>query len=143
MNQKTTSELSRVLNNLSTSQSLDSYVTDLPDLTEQHFADYFMSLPKVRSLSNRQLIDRSGIERTYFYQIINKTRQPGRDKVILLSLAAGLDLTETQRGLEMCNLGVLYPRRRRDAIVIFAINRSLSVTDAQELLLNFNEEPLK
>lgn len=132
-----------MLNNLSSFHSLNSYVSDLPHLEEGHFSDYFLSLPEVQQFSNRELIARSGIERTYYYQIINGTRQPGRDKVLLLSLAAKLTLKETQRSLELCNLGVLYPRRRRDAIISFAINHHLSVADTQELLLNFKELPLK
>lgn len=143
MDSKTTHELSHILNQLSSSRSLTSYVSDLPDLSGCHFSDYFLSLPKVKALDNRELILQSGIERTYYYQIINGTRQPGRDKVILLSLAAKLTLEETQRGLELCNLGILYPRRRRDAIVIFAINHQLSVSDTQELLLNFQETGLQ
>lgn len=132
-----------MLNNLSSFHGLSSYVSDLPDLDGCRFADYFLSLPEVRNLSNRELITRSGIERTYYYQIVNGTRQPGRDKVLLLSLAAKLSLEETQRALKLCNLGILYPRRRRDAIVTFAVNHSLSVADTQDLLLNFNEQPLQ
>jgi transcriptional regulator with XRE-family HTH domain len=143
MDQKTTNELSHMLNNLSSFHSLNSYVSDLPDLTGCHFADYFLSLPEVQKLSNRELITRSGIERTYYYQILNGTRQPGRDKVLLLSLAAKLTLEETQRALKLCNLGILYPRRRRDAIVTFAVNHHVSVADTQELLLNFEEQPLQ
>lgn len=143
MNQKTTNELSHMLNQISSFHSLNTYVSDLPHLEEGHFPDYFLSLPEVQKLNNRDLIMRSGIERTYFYQIINGTRQPGRDKVLLLALAAKLTLKETQRALELCNLGVLYPRRRRDAIISFAINHHLSVADTQELLLNFNENPLR
>lgn len=142
MDPKTSGELSHILNSIHSMHSLDSYVSDLPDLRDTHFAEYFSSLPEVKGLTNRQLIDRSGIERTYFYQIMNGTRQPGRDKVLLLSLAAKLTLEETQRSLKICNLGILYVRRRRDAILIFALNRHLKVSDTQELLLNFGEEPL-
>lgn len=143
MDQKTTNELTHILNNICSAHSLDTYVSDLPDSDDFHFADYFTSLPEVRKLSNRELITGSGIERTYYYQILNGTRQPGRDKVLLLCLAAKLTLAETQRALEVSNLGVLYPRRRRDAIIIFALNRHLNTADAQELLLNFKEAQLE
>lgn len=142
MEQKTTRELSHMLTNVQSLQNLESYTSDLPDLSDCQFADYFRSLPNVQKLSSRELILRSGIERTYFYQIMNGTRNPGRDKVIMLSLAAELTLSETQRALKLCNLGILYARRRRDAVISFALQKHLSVDDAQELLLHFKESPL-
>ena len=108
----------------------------------QTFSAYFLSLDKVKQMTRVEIIRKSGLERTYAYQILNGTRLPGRDKVIALALASGLSLTETQRALEICSLGILYSRNRRDAILIFSVNRGITVQETQELLVEFGEKPL-
>ena len=89
------------------------------------------------------LIRRTGIERTYGYQLLKGMRSPGRDKVLLFCLAAGLDLHETQRALRAAGEPILYSRKRRDAILIFAVNEKLSISDTQELLTQFDEQVLQ
>lgn len=142
MDRKSTNELLHTLTNLTSSGSLEHYVSDPDHFTQMRFTDYYNSLPEVKERKYTDLIRESGIERTYFYQIMNGRRQPGRDKIILLSLAAGLSLKEVQRALEITGLGILYSRNRRDAILIFAFTKGLGVSDAQELLSHFGEEVL-
>lgn len=142
MDQKSTTELLHILTNLSSSGELKHYVADSDHFTQTSFSDYYNSLPHVKEQKYTDLIRKSGIERTYFYQIMNGRRQPGRDKVILLSLAAGLSLKEVQRALEITQLGILYSKNRRDAILIFAFTKELDVQDTQDLLAHFDEKTL-
>lgn len=62
---------------------------------------------------------------------------------ILSRIDSEKDLTETQRLLEVTNLGILYARNRRDAILIFCINKELSVTDTEELIDRMGETTLQ
>ena len=77
---------------------LSRYLDDLDqDESWIGFRDYFFSIPKVREQKVADIIVHSGLDRTYAYQILNGRRQnPGKDKIIRLCLAAGLDLEETQ-----------------------------------------------
>lgn len=143
MDPKTTTELLHILTNMNSSRELKSYASDPGHFTQMSFSDYYNSLSAVKQYKYTELISRSGIERTYFYQIMSGKRQPGRDKVILLALAAGLSVKETQRSLEIAGLGILYSRNRRDAILIFAVTKRLGVTDTQELLAHFEEKLLE
>ena len=142
INEKTTHDLLKVLQNLDRADDLGEYISQAAGSESLTFADYFCSLPCVRSHSNADLIRRSGIERTYYYQLINGTRRPGRDKVILLGLAAGLSVKEVQRALEISQLGILYAKNRRDSILIFALQNAINIDDTQELLLSYQEAPL-
>lgn len=142
MNQKTTAELLHILTSIGSEKSLKSYAAETEHFSELSFTDYYNSLPEVKRRKYPDLIRESGIERTYFYQIMNGNRRPGRDKVILLALAAHLTMEETQRALELSCLGILYARNRRDAILIYAVTKLLSATEAQELLERFGEKPL-
>lgn len=68
---------------------------------------------------------------------------PGRDKAIMICLALHLNLDMTQKALECAKLPVLYPRDRRDAIIIFAIEHDSSVDDTCDLLDEFGEKILE
>lgn len=115
---------------------LSRYLDDLDqDESWIGFRDYFFSIPKVREQKVADIIVHSGLDRTYAYQILNGRRQnPGKDKIIRLCLAAGLDLEETQRALKVSGMPILYPRDKKDATVIFAIEHGLSVISTNELL---------
>ena len=89
-----------------------------------------------------ELIAASQIQRNYGYQILNGTRKPSRDKVLALCLALRLNLPDTGRALTLAQLGQLYPKKRRDSILIFSLNKRLSVLQTNELLLEMKEELL-
>jgi transcriptional regulator with XRE-family HTH domain len=138
---KKTEELLDVLTRTDTPPKLGTYLDGLDPLPVG-FADYFGRLPKVQAFSKKELIERSGLDRTYAYHILNGTKQPSRDKILALSLAAGLDLTETQRALELTHEGILYAKNRRDAMLIYAVKNGLSVMEANDLLHHFGAPPL-
>ena len=71
------------------------------------------------------------------------TRSPGRDKILLLCLAARLPLNKVQRSLEISGQAILYARNKRDSAVIFAINEKLTVPEVNELLFQLGEPLLK
>ena len=143
MEDSTTSRLSKILSDIDSTRDMEEYL-DLPKVNDhyQNFPDFFRSLPAYSQMESGELITRSGLERSYYYQVMKGTRSPGRDKVLRLCLAAGLDLKETTRALELSGNAVLYPRSRRDIILTVAINQKAGVIDANLLLNKYGEEPL-
>lgn len=51
-------------------------------------------------------------------------------------------LTETSQLLRLAGHGSLYPKVRRDAAIIFAIEKKHTMQQANELLLSLQETPL-
>jgi hypothetical protein len=144
MEETTTNRLENVLLNAHSISSLEDYLyKDDATLPYGSFVDYFFSLPEVSGKDKSEIIRKSGIERTYCYQIFNKRKKPGRDKIIELSIAMGLSLKETQRGLKIGNEPVLYSRNKRDAIIIFCINEGKNLMDTEELLTEYGENSLE
>ena len=143
MEDSTTSRLSKILSDIDSTRDMEEYL-ELPKVNDtfQSFQDYFRSLPAYSRMDSGELITRSGLERSYYYQVMKGTRSPGRDKVLRLCLAAGLSLKETTRALELSGNAVLYPRSRRDIILTVAINQKAGVIDANLLLNKYGEEPL-
>ena len=143
MEESTTSNLAKVLTNIDSAQEMEQYL-ELPEVVNscQTFPEYFRSLTAVREMDTGELIRGSGLERSYYYQVMKGTRSPGRDKVLRLCLAAGLNLRETTRALELSGNAVLYPRRRRDIILTVAVNQMADVDDTNLLLYKYGEKPL-
>ena len=117
---------------------------ECPKITDhfRSFPEYYQSLPEVQTKESSELIKGSGLERSYYYQVMKGTRNPGRDKVLRLCLAAGLNLRETTRALELSGNAVLYSRSRRDIILTVAVNQKAGVIDTNLLLDKYGEEPL-
>ena len=82
------------------------------------------------------------VSKSYGYQILRGERVPGRDILLRTALVLGLSLKETQRLLAVGGCGALYPRVRRDAAVLFALNQKMTLLQAEELLSSLPERSL-
>ena len=143
MDETTTKKLTDVLSNIDNTRDMEKFM-EQPKVADsfKNFPDYYRSLPAVQQAESGELIQKSGLERSYYYQVMKGTRQPGRDKVLRLCLAAGLSLRETTRALELSGNAILYSRSRRDIILTVAVNQKAGVIDANLLLDKYGEEPL-
>ena len=101
----------------------------------------------------RELLERAGfsasdwmaaadVSKSYGYQILRGERLPGRDILLRTALSLHLSLKETQRLLAVGDCGALYPRVRRDAAVIYALNQTMSLIETEELLTSLPERSL-
>ena len=68
---------------------------------------------------------------------------PTKDKVVRLSLAMRMSLEECQKALKISGRCALYPRIRRDSILIYALENQLTIFKTDELLKKYGEECLK
>ena len=98
------------------------------------FKHYINRLCVDKDTVPERIILKSGIERTYGHQIFNGTRKPSRDKVIQLAFGFELDYDETQNLLRAARKSALYPKIDRDAIVIYALNKRLDLSNVQATL---------
>lgn len=106
------------------------------------FPDYLSSLCAEKGLVPERVILRADIDRSYGHQLFNGTRRPSRDKVIQLAFGLELPLPEAQRLLQVAGKSPLYPRLRRDAVILFCLLHEKTVLEAQELLQSFGLTPL-
>lgn len=139
----TTDELLKLLHESHSVAELTEYNNILSEQTHFHdFSDFFCNYLQNHNLLESDVIRTSLIQRNYAYQILNGTKNPGRDKVIALCLAAEMDYDDTQRALALADLGKLYPRRKKDSIIIFALKHHLNVQQTNELLYEEGEDPI-
>ena len=144
MDKSTTGKLAEVLATIDNTQDMEKFM-EQPKVTDSFktFPEYYRSLPKVKETTDSALIELSGIERSYYYQIMKGKRHPSRDKILRLCIGAGLTLRETTRALELSENAPLSPKSRRDIIITVAINQSTTVIDTNLLLFEYGEKALE
>jgi len=67
---------------------------------------------------------------------------PGRNIVLRIAFCMSATYPETSQMLRLAGQGALYPRVRRDAILIYAIEKKLTMQQANDMLLQEKELPL-
>lgn len=135
MNKSTTQKLAEMLLNIDNEKSLEQYLKQVPDRHPvMSFSSFFQDYIDQHVLSKSEICESSGIERSYFYHILSGTKQPGRDKVLRMCIAAGMSTAETDTALKCSGEATLYAKNMHDAVILFALNNHLSVTDTNELL---------
>ncbi len=141
MDESTTKKLADILSGITDEKEMERFM-DQPKITDFFNSpiDYFRSLPSVKSMSDSEMIEASGIEKSYYYQIMKETRKPSRDKVLRLCIGAKLSYRETERMLELCGFATLYSKNRRDIIISVALNQHISVIETNILLDKYEEE---
>ena len=127
-----TSVLLRDLNN---TPDIEAFIeSNINELVIPPFNEYITDSCKTAGLIPEQVIKHAGIERTYGHQLFNGTRNPSRDKVIQLAFGLGLDLDGTQKLLQIAGKSPLYPKIKRDAAIIFCIDKHKDLMDTQSIL---------
>lgn len=102
------------------------------------FHEHLRQLCRSRGEIAEHVIKRAGIDRTYGHELFSGRRKPSRDKVIQLAFGFGLDVEETQQLLKVAQQTPLYPKIKRDAAVIYCLARNMEITEAQNVLVDFN-----
>lgn len=92
-----------------------------------------------KGLSRTAVIGESGLNEIYAYQIFAGKRFPSRDKLLCLCFAIALAAEEVQPLLRDCGYVPLYVKKRRDSIILFALLKRMSLSEANELLYEEGE----
>lgn len=105
-------------------------------------SDFLNGLLECKNLKRSAVIKDARINETFGYQIFNGQRGASRNKILALALAMGLSVDETQHLLSCANVGCLYCRNRRDALILFCISHEFSLDKTDEELFRFGEETI-
>ena len=114
--------------------SIDEYM-DGHDFTERTLAEYLQQLLKEKRLERVRVVRMADLNETYGYQIFTGARpHPARNKVLQIAFAMALSLKETNRALAAAGTSELNCKDRRDAIIIFCIDKGCSLQKVNEEL---------
>ncbi len=102
------------------------------------FSDYISSWCKTHQEVPEHLIRRANLEKSFGHQLFTGKRKPSRDTVIQMAFAMGADVPQTQEMLKIARKSLLYPRIKRDTVVIYCLHNHISLLDAEIILADLN-----
>lgn len=137
MNEPLTEEL---LNELLASSDPEDFISQHP-ASKRELAPYLNEMLVAHDKERNEVIHASNLDHTYAYQILAGTRaNPSRNKILQLAFAIGLTPRETDRALQAGGKSRLYCKDRRDAIIIFCLDRGVQLQETNETLYRLGEE---
>lgn len=96
-----------------------------------------------KGLKKATVIRNAQVGETYAYQIFSGSRnKPDRNYILALCIAMGLSLRDIRRALCLGNVGDLYAKNRRDAIIIYCANKGCTLMQTNEELYKHGEETI-
>ena len=96
-----------------------------------------------KGLQKKDVIAASNLSEVYAYQIFGGQRKnPGREKVLCLAVAMGLNLEEVQNLLKVSGYAPLYAKNDFDCVVIYGVCRQMNILAINELLYDNGKETL-
>ena len=95
-----------------------------------------------KAYSKAELARRSGMSTVYLYQLFSGLRRPSRDKLICLCFGLGCSLDTTQELLKKNGFLGLYPKNRRDAIILYSLSKGSTLQETNDKLFQEKEEGL-
>ena len=139
---KRTNDLMEELSDQDT--ELDRYIEENPTpYINLEIKEYRKNADDTSSKKKSDIINKADMSYCYFYDVINGRKIPSKDKIIRIALAMNLSLDDCQEALRISGKSALYPRIKRDSILIYAINKGYSIYQTNDLLAEHGEEMLK
>lgn len=139
MEEKLTEEL---LNELMFTKSIHKFVEKEELMDTVSLPEYLGRLLTAKKLKRIKVIKESQLNQTFGYQIFSGERNPSRNKLIQLIFGMELNLKEAQRVLKYGGINELYPKSKRDAIIIFCINNGADLVETENELYSFGEQTI-
>ena len=137
---KSTTELFRLIQ-----ESPKMFVADLQDkkgYVEPRLGDYLQKMLDSHEMTISDLIVKSLLSKSFVYQIFSGRRNPGRDILLRIAFVMHLSLEETQHLLLIGGKGILYPKVRRDAAMIYCLEQGMPLDETDEFLCSVSERGL-
>ncbi len=134
-----------LLNQLkSNTSSYDEYFSNNNDaFIDCDTNSFWKKVIDLSGMKKSDIINKADIGYTYFYDILKLKKKPARDTLIRIFLAMKLDLDYLQEALRIYEYAALYPKIKRDSIIIFCVNRMYTLSQSNDLLAKNNEKALK
>ena len=130
-----------LLDELLSASSVDSFVRDV-DGNPRSLSDYLRYLLETKGLVRSKVIRDADLNETFGYQIFSGQRKASRNKILQLVFAMHLTVREANRLLQCAGLNSLYCKVRRDAVILFCLDRGMSLQEVNEELYRMGEQTI-
>ncbi len=103
---------------------------------------YLSNILKKKGLVKSSVIKKSELSEVMGYQIFSGVRKPSRDSLISVCVAMELDIEQVQELLKVAQFAPLYPKSKRDCIIVNGIANQKAVAEINESLYDNGEDTL-
>lgn len=137
-NEKSTAYLQ---SELKQATSLEQFMKDNgKNLKAKTVPEYLNEMLIKYNVEKSDVVRRSDMSGTYVYQIFDGKKGAGREKLIQLAFGFPLSLEETQKLLCFGGHNELYVKKKREAFVMYALQKGYTIQQVNELLYQNEEE---
>ncbi|OUO58737.1 preprotein translocase subunit SecA [Collinsella sp. An271] len=136
--EKSTEDL---LERLLASSTVDEYLSEGETL-DRTLVSYLEELRERLGVKKAAVVRASGLNPTVVYDIFAGKSRPGRDHAIMLAFGLQCSLIETQRLLRLAGVAELWPKVRRDAVIIWCIENGKTRVECEDELWSRGEKTL-
>ena len=135
---------SELIHELQKAKHIEDFISaNSNEFTDYTLPEYLEKLLDAKKRTKADIIKASGLNQVYGYHIFSGDKNPSRNKVLAIALAFQLTLEETQYLLKYAQAKELYVRNKWDSIIIFALNKQLTVMQTNQLLHELSEPMLE
>ena len=117
------------------SGSIDAYFQENKDfLLDCDIKEYLNTLIKEKHMTKTEVFEKACIKKFVGFGFLNKDnpRKPSRNNILAMLIVMDCNLDETQTALKIAKYAPLYPKDKRDSIIIFGIENSYSINDIEQ-----------
>ena len=140
MREKSTDDLNQ---ELMEQASLDQYITENEAyFVETDLTEVLARLYERCGLSKAELARQAEMSEVYLHQVFSGRRRPSRDRLLCLCIGMKAGLEEVQQLLRKAGHAPIYPRIKRDVIIIHGILYGTPLTEINDKLFVENEKTL-
>lgn len=114
------------------------------DFLQESIGSYLKDLLEEKGMKIADVAKRS-MQGNYLYKVFSDEgeRKISRDVFCAIALAMELDYEQTQFLMRISGNAALDPRLARDAVILFGVEKHISVADINDTLDSMKIEPLK
>lgn len=109
-----------------------------------YFSAYMDELLELKGLKRQNVLLKADIPQKYGYKLLSgESHTTDRNKILRICFSMEMSLRETQRALKLYGMNELYPKVKRDALLILAIGDKIYETDrVNKWLAEHGEAPI-
>ena len=105
-------------------------------------ADSLNQMILKQRISKSALARQSGMSEVYLHQVFSGRRTPSRTRLLCMCFGLQTTVEEAQVLLKQCGYAPLYPKNRRDAILLYGLSHQQTLFQINDTLFDEGEETL-
>lgn len=100
------------------------------------FSEYITKWCADHKIVPEQIILKANIDKSFGHQLFSGKRNPSRDTVLQLAFGMNADVPQAQEMLKIAHKSILYPRIKRDTVIIYCLHNNISLVDTEIILFD-------